>query len=43
LFRFVGPLLLRFADRQFWPLFQLPPWITRFEPLGERQELPDPV
>ncbi len=35
LFRFAGAFLLRFAERQFWPLlFQLPPRITRSEPLG---------
>ena len=32
--RFAGSLVLRFADRQFAAsLFQLPPRITRFEPL----------
>lgn len=35
LFRFVGSLLLRLADRQFSAvLFQLPPRFTRFEPPG---------
>ena len=35
LFRFVGLLLLRCADRQLFALlFQLPPRITRFEPVG---------
>lgn len=34
LFRFDGLFLLRFADRQFLALlFQLPPRLTRFEPL----------
>jgi hypothetical protein len=35
LFRFVGALLLRCADRQFLALsFQFPPRFTRFEPPG---------
>ena len=35
LFLLSGLLLLRFADRQFLALlFQLPPRITRFEPIG---------
>ena len=34
LLRLPGVLLLRFADRQFCALlFQLPPRLTRFEPL----------
>ena len=35
LFRLSGLLLLRCADRQLFALlFQLPPRITRFEPVG---------
>jgi len=35
LFRFVGGLLSRFAERQFCALlFQLPPRSTRFEAVG---------
>jgi len=45
-----GLLLLRFADRQFlalsFQLFQLPPRITRFEPVGHHpktmQDVPPP-
>jgi len=47
LFRLSGLLLLRFADRQFLALlFQLPPRITRFEPVGHHpkslQHVPPP-
>jgi len=47
LFLLSGLLLLRFADRQFLALlFQLPPRITRFEPVGQHpksmQYLPPP-
>jgi hypothetical protein len=36
LFLFSGVLLLRFAERQFLALlFQLPPRLTRFEPLSD--------
>ena len=34
LFRLSGVFLFRLAERQFWALlFQLPPRLTRFEPL----------
>ena len=40
LFRFDGLFLLRFADRQFLAeLFQLPPRLTRFEPMDRPPEV----
>jgi hypothetical protein len=40
LFRFAGEFLLRFADRQFWPLlFQLPPRMTRLTPFDRSPPL----
>ena len=41
LFRLSGEFLLRFADRQFWPLlFQLPPRFTRFaKPVAAHRQL----
>jgi hypothetical protein len=47
LFLLSGLLLLRFADRQFlalsFQLFQLPPRITRFEPVGHHPKSATPA